>query len=358
MRKYHYAINQDDQLIHIDKVTIEDRANNHYYCVGCGMEMSPVLGNIRDHHFRHKDAQCSRESYLHKLCKRNLKERFDTQKEFIIKYYVDFYCNKTEGCKLAPLYNKYQECNRKELLVIDLKKLYDTCQEEVKYKGYCADLLLSSKEYPEREPIFLEISVTHDCEQDKLDSGIQIIELMINEEDDVSRPLVEQSGSCIRPNPNNPYDSKSLPPIRFYNFKRYIKTARPLDRFWVVKDELGILRGYCAQNNLNCQDVNSNHLEGSIYEIAIPSEVIFKNRKPHLYTFGMMKAHNAGIDVKHCGLCNYYNRCQLLHARINEQNFDIVAFASKCQFYSYSRYFETVLYKMHHLPFWEWKLDK
>ena len=85
MRKYHYAIDQDDHLIHIDEVTSEDRDNNHYHCVGCGEEMSPVLGDIRDHHFRHKKVHCSRESYLHKLCKRKLKERFDSQKEFIIK---------------------------------------------------------------------------------------------------------------------------------------------------------------------------------------------------------------------------------------------------------------------------------
>lgn len=357
MRKYHYAIDQDDHLIHIDEVTSEDRDNNHYYCVGCGEEMSPVLGNIRDHHFRHKKVHCSRESYLHKLCKRKLKERFDSQKEFIIKYCVDFYCNKSEGCKLAPLY-KDQECNRKELLEVDLKKLYDTCEEEVMYKGYRADLMLSNKEYPEQEPIFFEIFVSNDCEQGKLESGIQIIEMKIIEEDDVLRPLIEDCSFCKRPNPNNPYDPQSLPPIRFYNFKRYFKTTRPLDRFWLVKDDHGLLRGYCAQDNLNCRDVKSNHHEGSIYEIAIPSEVLINKRKPNIYEFGMIKAHKAGLDVRHCGLCNKYNHCQILLSRINEPNFDIVAHASECQFYTYNnRFFEYVLYDMRNLPFWEWKSD-
>ena len=36
-----------------------------YYCVGCGGEMSAVLGDKREHHFRHKEAHCSWESYLH-----------------------------------------------------------------------------------------------------------------------------------------------------------------------------------------------------------------------------------------------------------------------------------------------------
>lgn len=302
MRKFHYATDLDCHLIHIDELT-KDNLADHYYCVGCGKEMIPVLGNIRDHHFRHKETACSQESYLHKLCKRKLKERFDSQKEFIIKYYVDYHCNKTEGCKLAPLY-KNQECNRKELLEVDLKKLYDTCEEEVMYKGYRADLMLSNKEHPEQEPIFFEISVKHDCEPEKLQSDIQIIEMDIIEEADVFRPLIEDI-------PDYPYDPQSLPPIRFYNFMRDIKTTRPLDRFWIVKDDYGILRGYCAQDNLNCRNVENNHREGSIYEIAIPSEVLINNRKPNLYEYGMTKAIQAGIDVKHCDLCNKYGHCLL-----------------------------------------------
>lgn len=56
------------------------------------------------------------------------------------------------------------------VMKFDLKKNFDTCEEEVTYKGYRADLMLSSMEHPEREPIFFEISVTHDCEVEKLAS--------------------------------------------------------------------------------------------------------------------------------------------------------------------------------------------
>lgn len=110
------------------------------------------------------------------------------RKSFIVKYYVEHHCDKLKGSKLDPIYRD-KKCNRRELIAVDLKKLFDTCEEEVSYNGFRADLMLSSKEYTEREPIFLEISVTHDCEPEKLASGVQIIELKIADEKDVLRPL-------------------------------------------------------------------------------------------------------------------------------------------------------------------------
>lgn len=377
MITFHNATDTDGRIIHIDEVTKENRAE-HYYCVGCGGEMSAVLGDKREHHFRHKEAHCSWESYLHKLGKMRLKQRFDTQKEFVIKYYVEHHCDKSKGCKLEPIYRD-KKCNRRELIAIDLKKLFDTCEEEVTYKGFRADLMLSSKEHPEREPIFLEISVTHDCEPEKLASGIQIIELKIADEKDVLRPLVEEDSLFGRTNPENPYDFNALPPIRFFNFKRKFETARPLERFWVAPDDNGVLRGNCTQDNLNCRNVTGNHREDSLYEVAIPSEVVVNNRKPNLYEFGMTKAVNAGIDVRHCGICDKHGRCVLnyneevedkrtggkrvvprriwMH-QIPDNKMDKVAQASGCKNYSHNRFFVyQVLNNLRSLPYWEWKRE-
>ncbi|MBR1688540.1 MAG: hypothetical protein IJ710_08445 [Prevotella sp.] len=377
MITFHNATDTDGRIIHIDEVTKDNRAE-HYYCVGCGGEMSAVLGDKREHHFRHKEAHCSWESYLHKLGKMRLKQRFDTQNEFIIKYYVEHHCDQSKGCKLEPIYRD-NKCNRRELKAVDLKKLYDTCEEEVTYKGFRADLMLSSKEHPEYEPVFLEISVTHDCELNKLASGIQIIELKIADEKDVLRPLIEEDSLFGRTNPEHPYDFNALPPTRFFNFKRKFETARPLERFWLTKDDNGILRGNCIRDNLNCRNVTDNHREDSLYEIAIPSEVVVNNRKPNLYEFGMMKAINTGINVRHCGICNKYGRCiwnymeeindkktgekrnvprQIGMHQIPDNKIDKVAQASGCKNYSHNHFFVyQVLNNLRSLPYWEWKKD-
>lgn len=375
MITFHNATDSDGHIIHIDEVTKDNRAE-HYYCVGCGGEMSAVLGDKREHHFRHKEAHCSWESYLHKLGKMRLKQRFDSQKEFIVKYYVEHHCDKSKGCKLEPIYRD-KKCNRRELIAVDLKKLFDTCEEEVSYNGFRADLMLSSKEHPECEPIFLEISVTHDCEPEKLASGIQIIELKIADEKDMLRPLIEEDSLFGRNNPENPYDFNALPPIRFFNFKRKFETARPLERFWVSKDDNGVLRSNCIQDNLNCRNITDNHREDSLYEVAIPSEVVVNNRKPNLYEFGMMKAINAGIDVRHCGICDKYGRCllnyneevedkqtgekrvvprQIWMRQIPDNRIDKVAQASGCQNYAHNRFFVyQILNNLRNLPCWEWK---
>lgn len=378
MITFHNATDTDGKIIHIEEVTKENRAE-HYFCIGCGGEMSAVLGDKREHHFRHKEAHCSWESYLHKLGKMRLKQRFETQKDFIVKYYVEHHCDKSRGCKLEPIY-KDKKCNRRELLVFDLKKEFDTCEEEVTYKGFRADLMLSSKEHPEREPVFLEISVTHDCEPEKLASGIPIIELKIIDEKDVLRPLIEEDSLFGQSNPEHPYDFNALPTIRFFNFKRMFETNRPLERFWVAKDDNGILRGNCIQDDLNCRNVADNHREESIYEIAIPSEVVVNNRKPNLYEFGMAKAISAGIDVRHCGICDKFHCCILKYTeevedkstgekhmipkkfwmhQIPDYKMDKVAQASNCKNYSVNRFnIYNVLNNMQQLPCWEWKRER
>ena len=328
MIRFHNAKNQDGHIVQINEVTNENRAK-HYYCVGCGGEMSAVLGDKRDHHFRHKEAHCSWESYLHKLGKLRLKERFELRKEFVVQYQVEYYCNKTKGCRLEKVYHDAQNCNRNELVSIDLKKVYDTCEEEVFYKEYKADLMLSSKEHPEREPLFLEIHVTNLCSPNKLASGIKIIEIDIEKEEDVSKPI------------------KESPSIRFYNFDKCIETKRPLDRFWVANDKEGILRGYCACDGLNCKDVNDNHREDSLYELAIPSEVgNSRGEKPNLYLLGMTKAISEGINVQHCALCKSSLLCTM----------DESIEAAHCPNYSCSQFrVSSESSKYRNLIYWEWK---
>lgn len=348
MITFHNAKDMDDRIVHINDVTKENKSN-HYYCIGCGGEMSAVLGNKREHHFRHKEAHCSWESYLHKLGKLRLKQLFDTQESFKIKYIAKYHCEKADDCKL-PYVNK---CNIFDFNEVDLKRYFDTCEEEVTYKGFRADLMLSSKEHPERKPIFLEISVTHDCEPQKRASGIRIIELKITNENDVWRPLKEDYHFLKRElEEQHPYQERNLPPIRFYNFKRYLEKLTPLDRFWIEKDKDGILRGYVEKGNLSCRDIDTNHKEHSIYEVTVRSGEKIKNKELSLYTFGFLKAIRAGIKIKHCGICD--KRCLFK----SKDKIDKVGMASKCNYYAHNnRAINKRLGYMNNITHWEWKRE-
>ncbi len=373
MITYHNAIAQNGQIVHIDDVSKEKR-DEHFYCAGCQSEMIPVLGDVREHHFRHKGKLCSKETYLHQLGKILLKEKFDTQKEFVIKYYGNLCCNKTENCKLLSIGNNIK-CNHKVLLSRDLKKDYDTCEVEVTYNGYRADLILYSKEHPNLNPLFIEISVTHDCEQAKIHSDIQIIEIKIDNEEDLSLPLVEEDNMLLQLGNDNPYEFyESLPHVRFYNFQRQVDKERPLDRFWVSKDEKGYLRGNTKWYDLNCKKVDNSHRDDSLFEVAIPSEIIHDDgSKPDLYSFGMAKAIHAGISVKECSFCLRYNFCTITIQKtdknakkevqekikinqVNDKKIDKVALAHNCKLYSPNDIFiSRVLNYYQRLPCWEWK---
>lgn len=222
--KYIYALDSKGNIVCIDNVTEADRKLG-FHCVSCGLEMTPALGKRNTHHFRHKGDTCSYESYLHKLGKKVLKEQFNRSKHFIIGYYANTSCEKSDDCKY---FNSHPwPCDHEVLHKVDLKEYYDTCEEEVEYKGFRADLILKKQDEPNRSPVFIEISVTHDCDEVKLNSGIRIVEFKLkNEHDDLFRSFEQAS--------NPQYKEKGRLPVRFYNFKRIVKAEpKPLKRFWI-----------------------------------------------------------------------------------------------------------------------------
>ncbi len=363
MITYHNATDIDGHVVHIDEITKENRAE-HYYCLGCGGEMSPILGEVREHHFRHKETHCNWETYLHKLGKKRLKERFDTQEHFVVKVNSEYYCEKEGRCKLGLVYKHQGEsCNRCFKGELDLKRFYDTCDEEVPYEGFRADLLLSNKSNPNIMPLFLEISFSHDCDPKKIASGIPILEIKVTKEEDLECPLEEHSCYLNMNNPNNPYDSFMLPSVRLYNFPRRLKMDRPLKKFRVSRDAKGFLRCFYDENDktLNCQNVTYTHREDSLYELSVPSEIYIKENPTNLYELGMVKANFSNIPVRDCSLCTRYSSCPILHNagagdKGDGEDVDKIELANMCSYYVFNHtYARNVIKSYRPLPMWEWK---
>jgi Competence protein CoiA-like family. len=217
---HHYAYDEVENLIYLQKGKEYERKD--YKCLACGEIMRPVMGNNREWHFRHKNCNpsCNFESYLHSLAKKLIKAKFDNEDEFYISYYIIESCPQIGHCAHCS-----PKCSRKSEHTINLKELYDTCQEE-KTDGsslYRADLKLSNSKNPKCKPIFIEVAYSHDCDTDKINSGIQIIEIKVYNEDDILQPLKEQQHMFIGEDSANPYQFCELPPVRFYNFERNVK---------------------------------------------------------------------------------------------------------------------------------------
>ncbi len=125
---YRYALDEDGKLVCIDNVKRVDKDLHVYKCLSCGSKMIARLGEKNRPHFAHVSNEdfCNGETYLHRLSKRAIKKRFDSEKEFWIGFYRDQYCVKKDKCEFYDS----QRCYQKKPEVFDLKKYYDTCEEE------------------------------------------------------------------------------------------------------------------------------------------------------------------------------------------------------------------------------------
>ena len=80
------------------------------------------------------------------------------------------------------------ECSKDQVVKYNLKEWgYDTCVEETTIGVYKADLLLTSTSQKNRPPILIEVAVKHPCEEEKINSGLRIIEVPIKKYEDIER---------------------------------------------------------------------------------------------------------------------------------------------------------------------------
>lgn len=294
--KYHYALNDKGQVTDIADVTENDRRAK-YYCLNCGEEMRPRLGAKNAYHFAHKSTtpDCNPETYLHKLAKYKIKEKFDSGIPFEISIRQTSGCIDKEHCP----FHKVDECRAEDYRTYDLHKNYDTCLEEQVIGNYRADLLLTSSAKRDTPPILIEILVTHKCEEKKINSGEKIIEIQIKKEEDITNLLQ----STITETKEYSFD-KSTIKCTFHNFK---KTAldtklevRRIPKFYLFRS--GSAYVSYMENYPSCREVLRKDKPNSILELGIDA---FPLGQLSPYELGYAKAIEMGYEIKNCSLCKY-----------------------------------------------------
>ena len=284
----------------ISDVTKEDRKSQRFFCINCGEEMIAKLGEIKSRHFAHKaeTLDCNSETYLHKLAKLRLKEKFYSAASFEIAYWQEVKCSDKSSC---PFF-KEEECKEKRLKSFDLKKYYDTCQEEQREDSFIADLKISSSQNPKRPPVTIEIYVSHKCSLPKKESGIRIIEVRIKDESDIQdlilHPIAEDENCRYSFEPRNPK-------CRFYGFNKEAKHLDSLDvrsipRFYLFKSGSAFVSN--MDERRSCRECSRKDNPKAILELNIDR---FYLDHPSPYEIGYVTALNLGYDVKTCQLCKF-----------------------------------------------------
>ena len=293
-----YAFDSVHQLILISKV--DKNLKEKYSCISCSGILIPKKGQTRKHHFAHKpDANCTFESYLHKLAKLEFQQEYLKCLHIGKPFYLENTVNRTcTGCIDAKPYNTICELGQ-SVQSFDLTIVYDEIQIEKMHNGYIADILLVSNKY--NRYLFIEFAVTHVCDAKKIRSGNPIVEFNIKTEEDLA--YIKKRN--ISNNDEN---------ITYYNipakeqerhFNQYSTCDKIFKSFIVYKSgKAVILRKTLANTNYLYNFKNYNWFyfiatfdEQKKYYIAENDN--FKN----LLTQALQK----GVDVKNCFGCKFYS---------------------------------------------------
>ena len=288
--RYSYALDEDGNLVHISSLTEENRREHRYFCLGCGAEMIPRLGKVRVKHFAHARGTeaCGGETYLHSLAKRRFREIFTSSDKYEIEYGRYCHCSRSGNC----VFEIPEACIAEVPETFDLKKFYDTCEEEVQHDGFIADLLLADSTGKYMSPVMVEILVTHECTEQKKDSGNRIIEIRISSEDDI-----EALATC------HLTESSS---VRFHGFNRTSSSTidggmRYVQRFVLFRSGAAFVPG--LDDFQTCDKFDEKFSQKSVFEMALESDYL---GEINTYDCGLVKAMDEGYQPRNCILCRYY----------------------------------------------------
>ena len=302
-------------------VTIQDVTNGYksdkYYHEFYDVEMIFVKGNKgrkiggRTPHFRIKNARGGKESDLHKFAKEYYKKRFDEGKEFNVWYYVYEKCTLYNRCQTLGD-GKFENCCNKKLRKFNLKEIYDTCEEEEWSEKRRGDLVLSNSKNPDVDLLFIELAYKHECEKEKILSGIQIIEIMINGPEDIGKDIIEENTLMYFDSPS-PYVDRPKD-FRFYGVKRNFTKKNDFREYQIT-------RGRKGNANFGNENKTTNKIEASDvlhkYLLCDSSlKMCFKDKelKTQARTAVICSAIKDGYKIRDCQFCRAFNapdKCKL-----------------------------------------------
>lgn len=227
-RHQHFALNKNGLLVSIKEA--HNNSKEEFLCPYCKTRLMSKCGNVREWHFAHyPNAVCDYDKYLHSLAERMICDWFNASKHIVIKMAVPHIqeCAEYKTCTF-PNKDVCHNTTGRTFKDFDLKEWYGNAVIEKSYtkdgNEFIADILCPCK-IPGKDPLFIEIYVSHACSEIKKKSGIKIIELYITSEKDIedivsgklpldAHWMYETSVMWIDNN------------VRFYNFHPMPKTER------------------------------------------------------------------------------------------------------------------------------------
>lgn len=290
--KYTYALDSTKTfLVHIN----DARQGEEYFCPNSKCDERLIIkdGGYKRKHFSHTSGKkCSYDNYLHSLAERKFAEWFNSSNEIFLQYYVKDLCQNYDKCIWRNDPFQDYTCIAHNEKVSSLTHFYDNIELEKHYGGFIWDLWITNSKNSDIPPIAIEIYVTHKCEDKKLQSGVRIIEIKIESEEQLDEYV---NSNIIKQN-------KNLVLHNFQTKSHYIETqGKRLYKFWLFDN----LKAYSDNDNTTCKSYlqrrNSSLLELTYQNLDYKYEA---GLNP--YSFGCAISYKKFPNFKSCFLCNRY----------------------------------------------------
>ena len=278
---YRFAETDEGNLVDVFLLTEKDRRD--YICPSCRTILRPVFPSKKRKHFRHKSTvMCSEETYLHRIGKLLLYRVYQDcvldSVPFTIEYWRPRECNacKEHGpCTIIPEIKEY-----------DLTKSFKEIKLEKTDQSFIPDLLLLNSS---KEKIYFEIAVTHESSTEKKESGIRIIELSLESQDDLS--VIESRNLKI-------VDGK----YKVYNFRPSI-TRRDFSKECPNSISVFILHKRGKSTIVNMKPLSFERMVESKKAYV---ERVRSSDSEEEFIQQLENAYRKGKKVMNCFLCRYH----------------------------------------------------
>lgn len=291
-----FALDAENNIVDIRNLSSR---KGSFSCPACHDTMIPRMGKVKSWHFAHKATPCSYDTYIHTLAKIRIAEWFNKSPSIILDMEAVNICPDYDSCIFYDRHN----CVSPARIQHDLKRYYASCDLEHRHDGFVADIFCNH----DKNPIFIEIYVSHECSEEKKASGHRIIEILIDSEDDIEEIV---SSSTL-------HESEQ---IRLYNFHKREKIggnpARTLTKYTLFQSHKSYV-SECLCRNYEYRNSKA------IYEIVANA----KYSDP-MYHIGKSKAYTEGYPVKDCSLCFWRGKSR--SSRFFFSGSDICKLYKKC----------------------------
>ena len=309
--KYQYAKDSHGKLVKVNDLnrsTLPKSAK--FYSIDYGEELRPRLGKIRIKHFAHKpnmEYRGSKETYLHALSKQlfynSYKECLQSGEPFYVPYKTHLKCDRLKREFGFSCY--YEE----DFLKFDISQHFTEISMEKRDDGLIPDVLISSPSSGQK--IYVEIKVTHGCSEEKINSGIRIMEFDIQDEQTAAKLIDFKLG-------------KQCDFLKTYNFREnttYDSLCGKFDCKYVLYHFMIFKSGKSIQFECDLHKLRSNQKKyrGKVsWENVVRSDMPTSLYYEDFYDFNHYRdkkvrprnvflAVSKNVNIKSCYLCKHHN---------------------------------------------------